>query len=51
MKQKITFSLSAEIVEQLRKEAKDRSLPLSTLVQLVLETYCNEKRKENCDNE
>lgn len=51
MKQKITFSLSAEIVEALRKEAKDRSLPLSTLVQLVLETYFNEKRKEKCYNE
>lgn len=51
MKHKITFSLSAEIVEQLRKEASDRALPLSTLVQLVLETYCNQKRKEKCDNE
>lgn len=51
MKQKITFSLSAEIVEQLRKEANDRALPLSTLVQLVLETYFNQKRKEKSDNE
>lgn len=51
MKQKITFSLSAEIVEMLRNEAKERALPLSTLVQLVLETYCNEKRKEKSDNE
>lgn len=51
MKEKITFSLSSEIVEKLRKESKERALPLSTLVQLVLETYCNEKRKENGNNE
>lgn len=49
MKSKITFSISTDIIEKLRKEANERALPLSTLVQLVLENYL--KGKEKGENE
>ncbi|MCD6490700.1 MAG: ribbon-helix-helix protein, CopG family [Candidatus Njordarchaeia archaeon] len=46
MKKRITISLPEKIVEEIDKEAKERGLTRTVLIQLILEEYLENRKKK-----
>jgi len=46
MKKRITISLPEKIVKEIDKEAEERGLTRTVLIQLILEKYLENRKKE-----